>query len=569
MNEKQRALCYQAAQATVIAAVAFLLLAGGLLLFNQRQGKISGFLKSKEFVRLQQELKKRPKDQQLKEQIRAYDQEIRQNAFYQLELSANTTQAMVWGVVVLLASAHLVRVFRKQPPNPLAWGPRESSEERQINRVARYAVAVVFGFVLAIGVAVAMRPVELPAKKIETVTVPVEQPPTADELAANWISFRGPAGQNFSPNESLPATWSVAWKTEVPLPGLSSPVRWNNALFLTGANKEENRVFRFDLETGSLVWSATVKIPNAPKPGQAEVNEGTGHAAPSCVTDGRRVYALFANGDVAAFNFEGKQIWAKNLGLPANSYGLSASLALHQDKVIVQLDLGSEEDGKSKVLALNSRTGQEVWSVKRPVGGSWSSPVIAEVDGQPQLILAGNPLVVAYNPADGAELWKASVLHGDVAPSPVVAGGLVIVISPGKDVQALEKGAVKWTNKDGAPDTSSPATDGALLYFMNGTALTCVDVVTGKAKWTEDLGEEAYATPMVAGNGVLVVLRGGGVRVAARGGDKYTELLKADLGEKCDASPIIHDGKVIIRGEKHLFGIQSGAGGVTASGSSK
>jgi outer membrane protein assembly factor BamB len=104
---------------------------------------------------------------------------------------------------------------------------------------------------------------------------------------------------------------------------------------------------------------------------------------------------------------------------------------------------------------------------------------------------------------------------------------------------------------------------------MNGTVLTALDVATGKAKWTEDLGEEAYATPMVAGNGVLVVLRGGGVRVAARSGDKYTELLKADLGEKCDASPIIHAGKVIIRGEKHLFGIQSGAGGVTASGSSK
>ena len=551
MNEKQRALCYQAAQATVIATVAFLLLAGGLLLFNQRQGKVSGFLKSKEFVRLQQELKKRPKDQQLKEQIRAYDQEIRQNAFYQLELSANTTQAMIWGVVVLLASAHLVRVFRKQPPNPLAWGPRESGEERQVNRVARYSVAIVFGFVLAIGVAVAMRPVELPAKRIEVTTVATEQPPAPEELAANWTSFRGPAGQNYNQAATIPTAWNVAWKTPVPLPGLSSPVRWNNALFLTGANKEENRVFRFDLETGSLVWSATVKIPNAPKPGQATVNDGTGHAAPTAVTDGRRVYALFANGDVAAFNFDGKQVWAKNLGLPANSYGLSASLALHQDKVIVQLDLGSEEDGKSKVLALNSRTGQEVWSVKRPVGGSWSSPVIAEVDGQPQLILAGNPLVVAYNPVDGAELWKASVLHGDVAPSPVVAGGMVVVCSPGKDVQALGK----WTFKDGGPETSSPATDGQYLYFMNGTTLTAVELATGKEKWTEELGEEAYATPLVAGNGVLVVLRGGGVRVAARGGDKYTEAFKAELGEKCDATPLIHAGMLIIRGEKHLFGI--------------
>ena len=556
MTEKRRLLCYQAAQAMVIASAAFLLLGGGLLLFNQTQGKVGGFLQSKEFVRLQQELKKRPKDKELKEQIRAYDQQLRQGMFYQLQLSTNTTQALVWGVVVLLGSAHLVRVFRKQPPNPLTWGPREASEEREVNRIGRYAVAAVFGFGLAVGLAVAWRPVELPVKKIVVAGPPVvEEPPTAAELAANWPVFRGANGQNFVAGESLPATWSVAWKTPVPLPGLSSPVRWNNALFLTGASADENRVFRFDVESGALVWSAAVKILNAPKPGQAEVNEGTGHAAPSCVTDGRRVYALFANGDVVAFSFDGKQVWGRNLGLPVNQYGMSASLALHQDKVFVQFDVGAEEDGKSRVIALQGRTGQEVWSVKRPVGGSWSSPVVAEVAGQPQLILAGTPTCFGYQPADGTELWKANVLHGDVAPSPVVAGWLVILSSPGKDVQALAQGVVQWAFKDGGPETGSPAADEQCVYFMNGTALTCVAAATGRLQWSEDLGEEAYATPLVAGNGVLVVLRGGGVRVAARGGEKYAELWKAELGEKCDATPLIHGGRLVIRGEKHLFGI--------------
>jgi outer membrane protein assembly factor BamB len=561
MNEKTRKIAYQTAQALAIASAAFLLLAGGLLVYNQTRGKVAGIAQSKEFARLQAELKKLPRKgdkraDELKEYIRQYDLQLRQSTFHQLELSADTSQAIVWALVLFLASAHLVRVFRQPPPNPLTWPGRHIDQERRIPRFGRYAVAAAFGFTAAIAAAVSVNPVRLPAREVK-IEAP-EVPATAEELKANWLAFRGPNGQNFTP-EAGPAALAVLWKTPVPLPGMSSPVRWENGLFLTGANKEEERVYRFDAETGTLVWSATVKIPNAPKPGQAEVNEGTGYAAPSPATDGRRVYALFANGDVAAFTLDGKQVWAKNLGLPTSQYGLSASLVVCQGLLVIQFDQGAEEDGKSRLLALDGKTGAEKWSVKRAVGNSWSSPVVMEVDGQAQIVCAGTPVVSAHDPTDGHELWKAAVLHGDVAPSPVLAGNLVVVTVPGKELLALNKGATAWQFKDGAPETSSPATDGRRLFVVAGTSLVCLDAAIGKALWTEDVGEEAYATPLVFTDRVLVVLREGGLRLVANG-DKFAELSKAELGEKCDTTPLTHAGKVFVRGEKHLFGLGAAKG---------
>ncbi len=553
MKPEHRKLCFQAAQAVAIASAVFMLLAGGVLIANQFAGKVGGMMKSQEISHLQAELKKQPKNEQLKDHIRLVDLHLRRNTFYQLELSFNTTRALVWSLVILLASVHLVRTFRATPPNPLEWGPRDTGEERQSNRIGRYAVAAVFGFAIAAGVMVSIHPVQLPGKQA-TVEV-VETPATAAELAANWISFRGPNGRGQFPAATIPVGWDgatgkgVLWKTEVPLPGLSSPVRWDNALFLTGSSKDENRLFRFDVESGALVWSSAVKVLNGPKPGDAKVNDGTGLAAPTPVIDGRRVYVMFANGDVAAFTLAGKQVWAKSVGLPENSYGYSASLLLHEDKIFIQYDVGSEEDGKSKMIALDSRTGQEAWSVKREVGGGWTSPAL--IDNQ--VVAAGNPWVVSYDPATGKELWKANLLHGDVAPSPIQAGGFVVVTAPGAEMFGLKDGKTVWTLKDGVPETSSPGSDGQRIYVISsGGALTCIDAATGKVKWTEELGEEGYASPVVASNGVLIVQRNG-TMIVVENADAFKQLHKAELGEACDATPLLHNGRIYIRGQKHLY----------------
>jgi outer membrane protein assembly factor BamB len=173
--------------------------------------------------------------------------------------------------------------------------------------------------------------------------------------------------------------------------------------------------------------------------------------------------------------------------------------------------------------------------------------------------------VIAYDPKDGTEVWKAKCLSGDVTPSPIFAGGLVVVIVPGKQAIAIKpsgKGDVTathvgWENDEDIPDTSSPATDGRQIFVLpsDGTLL-CVDAVTGDVKWTQDVGGEAYATPLVARNAVVVALRNGTI-VMVENSDAHRELFKTDLGEKIDTTPLLHGGRMYLRGRKHLFCVEA------------
>lgn len=387
-------------------------------------------------------------------------------------------------------------------------------------------------------------------------------------IVAHWASFRGTSGANFAGDEVAPIGWNttsgqgVVWKTAVPLPGMSSPICWGSQIFLTGADDNQNRVFCFDAESGRLTWSSAVAVPNGPKPGAAKVVEGTTFAAPTPATDGCCVYSMFANGDLAAMSLDGKQVWAKNLGLPDNPYGHGASLVLWRDRLLVQYD---RADFQSKLFAFQADTGKELWAAKREVGASWASPIAIEVDGQPQIITAGRPWVIAYDPRDGTEVWKAKCLSGEVTPSPIFAGGVVVVIVPGKEAIAIKpsgRGDVTethmgWKNDEDIPDTSSPATDGRQIFMVpSAGTLLCVDAVTGNVKWTQDVGGEAYSTPLVARNAVVVALRNGTV-VMVEHSDAHREVFKTDLGEKIDTTPLLHGGRMYLRGVKHLFCVKA------------
>jgi outer membrane protein assembly factor BamB len=391
--------------------------------------------------------------------------------------------------------------------------------------------------------------------------------------AANWASFRGADGANFARDEVAPMCWNttsgqgVVWKTPIPLPGMSSPICWGSQIFLTGADDNQNRVFCFDAETGKLKWSSAVAVPKGPKPGAVKVVEGTTHAAPTPTTDGFRVYSMFANGDLAAMGLDGKQVWAKNLGLPDNPYGHGASLAIWRDRLLVQYD---RADFQSKLLAFQTDTGKELWAAKREVGASWASPIVVEVDGRPQIITVGRPWVIAYNPKDGKEVWKAKCLSGEVTPSPIFAAGLVVVMVPGREAIAIKpsgKGDVTethlgWRYDEDIPDTSSPSTDSRQIFMLpSAGTLLCLDAATGNVKWTQDVGGEAYATPLVARNAVVAALRSGTI-VMVENSDAHRELFKTDLGEKIDTTPLLHGGRMYLRGVQHLFCVKAGGAAV-------
>jgi outer membrane protein assembly factor BamB len=551
-----KAMLHQIALALTIASAAFLLATGGLLVFNQTRGKVTGLVKSRDRIQLIEELHKRPKDEALKQRIRALDLQLRQQTFTQLKLSSNGARAMIGALVVLLVSAHFVRVMNRQQPNPMAWGARHADDDKRTGRVARYAVSVLFGLLAATALFLGIKPVRLP-ERAPAVPEVAEAPMSVAEWEQNWPAFRGPWGDGVT---KTPVKLKQLWKVAVPVTGMSSPVIWGNALFLSGADEKEERMFRFDADTGKLIWSSQVKI-TTPRPPLPRLNEDTGLASSTPVTDGRRVYTIFANGDVAAFDFDGKQIWARNIGQLENAYGYASSLALWQNRLLIQLDLGQEGDGKSKMLALDARTGRDVWQTPRPTGGSWASPVIVMIEGKPQLLTFGDPWILAYDPSSGAELWRVNGLGSDMAPSPILAGGFVIACKVNADVLAIRpngsgdvtKTHIAWTSTDGAPDVPSPVVVGNRLYLLGGGGLLrCCDVANGKELWAHDFGEEFYSSPALAGNTIIMITRKG-VLFAVEAGEKYKDGTKLPLGEAYNSSPSFRGARMYLRGKDNLF----------------
>lgn len=394
--------------------------------------------------------------------------------------------------------------------------------------------------------------------------------PTAEEISANWPYFRGPGGLGYSTYTNVPEKFNVesgegiVFKNAVPIEGFNSPIVWGERVFVSGGNKEVLQVYCYDAANGKLLWTGDV-----PRQGGEKVNpmEDTGFAASTMVTDGRRVYAIFATGDIGCFDFTGKRLWAKSLGVPDNSYGHASSLTMYRNLVLVQLDQGQSEDEKSRLIALEGFSGGTVWEVKRRVSGSWTSPIVIETEKGPQIITC-DPCMIAYNPTNGAELWRADCLGPDVVPSAVYGNGLVFAIHPYTKLVAYRADGtgdvtethIAWKADEGISDICSPLTNGKVVLLLTTDGyMNCYDATDGKKLWDKDLEEEFFASPSFVGEKVYL-LSGKGALIVADILGGYKDVARSELGEKCFASPAFADGRIYIRGEKNLYSIGNRAG---------
>jgi outer membrane protein assembly factor BamB len=319
----------------------------------------------------------------------------------------------------------------------------------------------------------------------------------------------------------------------------------------SGYRQRRLHVLCFEQASGKKLWERQL----APT-GSTMCNPKTCMAAPTPVADSKAVYALFATGDLAAFDPAGNLLWHRSLvsDYPdiTNQVGMAASPVLYRDRLLLPL----ENAGQSFAAGLDTRTGQNRWKVDRAKDINWVTPVVTEVNGQACVLFQTAREITAYDPMTGNVRWTYSAEGGSSIPSPVVGRGLVFVA--GRPFVALRPGPagagpeVVWRSNKLALGGPSPVYHADRLYGLVGVGLNCVDAATGELLWQQRIQGTFWATPIIAG-GKLYAVNEEGTTAVVQLGDKPKVLARNSLGEGILATPAVADGTLFLRSDEHLF----------------
>jgi len=383
-------------------------------------------------------------------------------------------------------------------------------------------------------------------------------PSTEIDNGINYPFFRGIGGRGIVKGNDYPVTWdgstgeNIKWKTKVHSHGYSSPVIWNDRIFLTGARGDSTEVMCYNKLSGELLWTAPATGISGEPETPPLTSEDTGLAAPTAATNGEAVCAIFATGNLLCLDMEGNRLWAKNLGVPDNHYGHSSSLVIYDNKVLVQYD----ERNKKSVMAFDIYSGEKIWETIRPVAISWSSPVIAEFNGIAQVILTSEPHVISYDVNTGSELWSVQCMSGEVGPSVGVNSEYVFAVNEFAVLAAIKPGenaSVVWQDNEYTPEVASPAATDELVFVLTSWgAAACYDTETGELAWDHDFDYGFYASPIIAGDKVYMLDQAGVMHIV-EAGREFTQVSEAALGERAVCTPAFSEGMIFIRSEEHLY----------------
>jgi outer membrane protein assembly factor BamB len=554
---------------TAWIAGAFCLLVCGVMVYEHFEAATNDPWKSPQLLALKEKLAAEPKNGPLQNEIRQLDLIFRRNFRHRLSLDKTGAWLLLGGMLALVLAAGKAAALKKTLPLPQP-KPDAGEQSMKLASRARWSLAgvglVVAGSLLIIRLgntsalpadhAAWQKLLDRPGEQ----EAPTGKAPALSEFQTNWPRFRGWDGSGAAAWDlnTLPG---ILWRSAIPAPGHSSPIVWGDRVFISGGAADRREVFCYNASSGALLWRRTIEnVPGSPLK-IPEAPEETGCAAPTMATDGRRVYAIFANGDLGALNFDGSVVWTKYLGPLKNPYGHAASLAVWGDNLLIQLDQGETRAEGSKLISLQGASGRVLWERSRPVPASWATPIIIETAGKTQIITLADPWVIAYTLADGNELWRAQLLENEVVPSPVFAGGFVLVLSPGARLIALRpdgtgdvtRSHVAWAADENVPDIASPVGNGELVFTVTSAGTTtCFGVNDGKKIWETNLDTEVQASPGLLG-GRLFVLGENGALVTLQAGRELHEMGRTQLPDKFDASPAFANGHVFLRGVTNLY----------------
>jgi len=559
------------------ALAAFALVVATLLLVNHARLLRAEPTESPAMKALLARLAEQPGDEALRQQIRDLDLLARQAFFGAHDVARIGTMLLAAGVGLLMVALQGMRLLRPDLPmlpacpgeEPPGWAATTSARRLILGLAILWVgLALTSGWWAVRGYdpdSVAQRLAQIAPGADAAWTCALNEalhaedasPPDPAAWRCQWPAFRGPDGNGIAPaGASAPTDWdgpsgrNILWKAAIPRQGFSSPVVWGDRIFVTGGDRDLREAYAFDAATGALAW-------RCPADGQGDppaVTEDTGYAAPTPVTDGRHLLAIFATGELICVDVaSGKRRWQASLARPDNPYGFASSLRLHDGLVFVQYD--NVQGGE--LLAFDMRTGQRRWRMAREVQTSWSTPVLMPVGEAIQLILHAPPRTTAYEPATGRELWSTPSYAGEMALCPGWADATLVIHDDYGDIQAFDvlRQATRWTTREEIPDVSSPLATGELVILAASHGpVVCLDQQDGTLLWRHEFEAGFWGSPTLVGDRIHLVDMNGVTRIFAAERE-FREIAAPSLGERSVCSPAIADGRLYLRGFTHLFAI--------------
>ncbi|QDU92592.1 outer membrane protein assembly factor BamB family protein [Lignipirellula cremea] len=401
----------------------------------------------------------------------------------------------------------------------------------------------------------------------------------ADAFAQNWPQFRGPDGNATSTDAQLPLNWNastnIIWKTELPGRGASSPIVWDDRIYLTAFSgygvddaevqdktKLQLHVLCINREDGAVIWDQST-------PGSPHTQDVTnrvqdhGYATGTPATDGKAVFAYFGVSGLIAYSTEGELLWQAETGIKTAGFGSASSPVLHGDLVIVNASIEGDQ-----VIAFNKQTGEKAWAIDE-VKRSWTTPCLAKTaEGAVELVVNQIDVIRGFDPTTGKELWSCAGIDDYVVPAPVSHEGVVYCLGGRQNrciaVRLGGRGDVTDTHKlwevnIGANVTSPVYYQGHLYWASDKGIATCLDAKTGEPIYRERLDTRAriYSSIVRGADRLYVTTRDEGVTVLPAA-PEYKELAVNTITTDetlVNSSPAISGDRLFLRTDKYLYSI--------------
>jgi outer membrane protein assembly factor BamB len=380
--------------------------------------------------------------------------------------------------------------------------------------------------------------------------------------AGDWTGFRGPLGNGVSDEVGLPvaldAKKHIAWRIDLPGRGLSSPLVVGNRVFVTasgGTRQDQLQIICLNAADGSVIWQRQFWAM-----GSTMCHNKTSIAAPTPVTDGRLLFAIFSSNDLFCLDLDGNLKWLRGMTLDypnaRNSLGMASSLVLAGGVLVAQV----ENDSESFTAGLDKQTGANLWRVDRPKSANWTTATVQKTgSGAEMLLLQSGGGIHAVNPKNGEVAWHYAD-GASTIPSSALAGGVLYVPSHGLTALELADDGrsfkQKWRSSRLRPGTASPLVHRDRVYSLNNAGvLTCGDTDSGKRLWQLRLDGPFGGSPVVADNHLYAFNEEGKAQVVDLSAPEGRIAGEMDLGEMIQCSPAVSNGALYVRSNRRIWKI--------------